>query len=130
MSIEIDHAKRRMTMKAEPGFSGAALSRRVAECIRNDHRVASYDFVMDVRESDTGSTLDDFRIVLAVYHAVEREPGLKFGCYVSTNASYQFWAKAMADMFGDRSCPVFMTAEKAQAFLDAERGLVAAETSA
>lgn len=113
-------------MKAVPGFSGAAISREIARCIRNDPRLASYDFVMDVRESDTGSTIEDFKLVLESYNQVRRDPGLKYGCYVSSSPNFILWATAMADLFGDRACPVFTTPEDAHSFLDRARGDVPA----
>lgn len=121
MSLEVDHEKRRISMTATSLLSGAGLSRATAQMLLSDPRTASYDFVLDVRESPTGSTLADFQIVLDAYRTVPRTPDLKYGCFVSMDSGYHYWARSMAELFGDRSCPVFTTPEAAHAFLDGKR---------
>lgn len=117
-------------MKAVDGLSGAAISRATAELIAAQPQLASWDFVMDVRHSPTGSTVEDFKIVLAAYRQVAREPGVKYGCYVSEDPNYRLWASTMSAMFEDRDCPVFYTPEAAHAFLDERRGFAAAPAHA
>lgn len=121
MSLEVDHLKRRISMTATKALSGAALSRATVRLLVSDPRTASYDFVLDVRHSPTGSTLGDFQIVLEAYRAIPRTPELKYGCFVSMESGYQFWARSMSELFGDRACPVFPTPEAAHAFLDEKR---------
>ena len=108
-------------MASRPGFSGTAVSRAAASLIEAAPQTASYDFVLDVRASETGATMDDFQIVLDAYRMAVREPGLKYGCYVSEDPHYEVWARAMGELFGDRTCLVFLTPGAAHAFLDAAR---------
>jgi hypothetical protein len=119
--FQIDHEKRRISIAADGEFSGVAVSRATARVLREDPGAASYDFVMDVRRTTTGSTLDDFQIVLEAYKQAPRAPGLKYGCFVSLESGYRFWAASMGALFGDRTCLVFSTPEEAHAFLDAKR---------
>lgn len=122
MPFAIDHTKRRINMAASETLSGAGLSRATAAMLRDDPRLASYDFVLDVRASPTGSTLEDFQIVLDAYRVIPRTPDLKYGCFVSLDTGYPFWARSMAELFGDRECPVFPTPQAAHDFLDRKRG--------
>jgi hypothetical protein len=122
MSLEVDHEKRRISMTATKALSGAALSKATAQMLLSDPRTASYDFVLDVRQSPTGSTLADFQIVLEAYRTIPRTPGLKYGCFVSLDSGYHYWARSMGELFGDRICPVFSAPEAAHAFLDLKRG--------
>jgi hypothetical protein len=126
MAFEIDHDRRRAHFRAEPGFSGTVLSQAIADMFDADPKTASYDFVIDVRESDTGAQPSDIQIVAAAYHRHKRAPGLKYGCFVSLDPNYPFWAAAMDDIFGDRKNRVFVTPERAIAFLDEVRGKAAA----
>jgi hypothetical protein len=119
--IQIDHEKRRIDIVAEAEFSGVVVCRAMARELRDEPRAASYDFVMDVRRTTTGSTLQDFQIVLEAYRQAPRTPGLKYGCFVSFEAGYQYWAASMGALFGDRTCLVFSSPEDAHAFLDSER---------
>lgn len=126
VELGVDHAKRRMTIKARPGFAGSRVSNAIASAIKADPSVASYDFVMDVRDSDTGATVEDFNIVHNAYKVTAREPGMKYGCFVSLDPNYGLWASAMGQLFGDRECPVFSSPEEAHDFLDRQRKLMAA----
>lgn len=122
MPFHIDHDRRRAHFTAERGFSGTVLSQAIADMFDADPRTCSYDFIVDVRESETGAQPSDIQIVAAAYHRHVREPGLKYGCFVSTDPNYPFWAAAMDDIFGDRKNKVFVTPERAAAFLDDIRG--------
>lgn len=126
MGIEIDHGARRVNMKATAGLSGTAISKATARMLETDPRTASYDFVMDVRDSPTGATQADLQIVLDAYHRQTREPGLKYGCYVSNDPNYRLWTASMDHLFGDRENLVFTTPEAAHAFLDEKRCVAAA----
>lgn len=110
-------------MTASAALSGAALSRATAQMLLKDQRTASYDFVLDVRDSPTGSTLEDFQIVLDAYRQIPRTKELKYGCFVSLDTGYPYWARSMGELFGDRACPVFPTPEAAHAFLDGKRAV-------
>ena len=126
MAFEIDHQRRRAHFRAEPGFSGAVLSRAIADMFDSDPRTASYDLIVDVRESETGAQPSDIQIVAEAYHRQPRTPGIKYGCFVSLDPNYPFWTAAMDDIFGDRKNKVFVTPERAAAFLDEVRARPAA----
>lgn len=116
--FEIDRQKRRLIMVARPGFAGTLLSQATARLIKDDPVVASYDFILDVRNSDTGATQADLDIVLAAYRSVPRNVAPKFGCYVTTDRFFHMWVASMDELFGDRRCLTFDTMERALAFLD------------
>jgi hypothetical protein len=122
MSIEVDHDKRRIEVVAGPGFSGGVLSRAIAEMFDGDPRTCNYDFVIDVRESVTGATHADFQIVVQAYHRHEREPGVKYGCFITLDPNYPLLTSTLDALLGDRSNKVFVTPERARAFLDKLRG--------
>lgn len=122
MAYEIDHERRRATFVAEPGFSGTVLSQAIADMFDADPRTCSYDLIVDVRDSATGAQQSDIQIVAAAYHRHERTPDLKYGCFVSLDPNYPLWTAAMDHIFGDRQNKVFVTAERAAAFLDRVRG--------
>lgn len=122
MSIEIDHQKRLIEVTAGPGFSGAVLSRAVANLFDEDPRTASYDFIVDVRNTATGATPGDFQIVVEAYHRHKREPGAKYGCFVSVDPHYPLMTATLDSLLGDRTNKVFVTPERARAFLDKQRG--------
>lgn len=117
----IDRAKRRMLVTAKPGFAGTALSRATAQLIRDEPVVASYDFVLDITNSDTGASQADLDIVLAAYHSVPREVGHKFGCYVTKDPHFHIWTASMDELFGDRQCLTFGSFDDAVTFLDRKR---------
>ena len=122
MAYAIDHQRRRAVFTAERGFSGTVLSQAIADMFDADPRTASYDFIIDVRDSATGAQQSDIQIVAAAYHRHERTPGLKYGCFVSLDPNYPLWTSAMDHIFGDRQNKVFVTPERAAAFLDQARG--------
>ena len=126
MAYQIDHDRRRAHFRAERGFSGTVLSRAIADMFDADPRTASYDLIVDVRQSDTGAQPSDIQIVAEAYHRHTRTPGVKYGCFVSLDPNYPFWAAAMDDLFGDRKNKVFVTPERAIAFLDELRRKTAA----
>ena len=117
----IDRAKRRMLITARPGFAGTTLSRATAQLIREEPVVASYDFVLDITNSDTGASQADLDIVLGAYHSVPREVGPKFGCYVTTDPHFHIWTASMDELFGDRQCLTFGAFDDAVTFLDRKR---------
>jgi metal-dependent hydrolase (beta-lactamase superfamily II) len=121
MGVSINHDRRRAEFTAEPGFSGTVLSRAVAAMFDADPRTASYDLIFDVRGSDTGATQADLDLVAAAYHRHERTPGVKYGCFVTTDPNYPLWTAAMDHQFSDRKNKVFVTVENARAFLDRAR---------
>jgi len=122
MAYQIDHERRRVAFTAEPGFSGTVLSQAIADMFDADPRTCSYDFIVDVRDSDTGAQQSDIQIVVQAYHRHIREPGVKYGCFVSLDPNYPLWTAAMDHLFGDRQNKVFVTPERAAAFLDQVRG--------
>ncbi|HEY8573960.1 hypothetical protein [Phenylobacterium sp.] len=125
MAFSIDHKRRVAEFTAGPGFSGTVLSRAVAAMFDKDPRTASYDIIMDVRESDTGATPADIQIVVDAYHRHKRAKGPKYGCFVTTDPNYPLWTQVMDQMFGDRQHKVFVTVEGARAFLDRARSQAA-----
>lgn len=116
--FDVDRARRRILAAARPGFSGTLLSAAMAQLIKDDPVVASYDFVLDVTGSDTGATQADLDIVLAAYHSVPREVGPKYGCYVTNDPHFHMWVASMDALFGDRQCLTFGSVDRAVAFLD------------
>lgn len=118
MTIELDHERRRVNIAATPGFSGARVSQAIVEMFEHEPDLASYDFVMDMRASVTGATQADIDIVLRSYHQQPREPGPKYGCFVTSDPHFHLWTAAMDDLFGDRRNLVFGTPEAANSFLD------------
>lgn len=121
MSIEVDHAKRRIEVTARQGFSGSVLSQAIADMFDADPRTTSYDFIVDVRDSTTGATNADFQTVVQAYHRHKREPGLKYGCFVTHDPNYPLMAATLDSLLGDRTNKVFVTPERARAFLDKQR---------
>jgi hypothetical protein len=122
MAYEIDHERRRAEFRAEPGFSGTVLSKAIAAMFDKEPRTASYDLIIDVRGSDTGASQSDINLVAEAYHRQPREPGVKYGCFVTTDPNYPLWTAAMNHQFDDRENRVFVTVENARAFLDQKRG--------
>lgn len=118
MGYQIDHDRKRAVFTAQHGFSGTVLSQAIADMFDDDPRTCSYDFIIDVRASETGAQQSDIQLVAQAYHRHQREPGLKYGCFVSTDPNYPLWTAAMDDIFGDRKNRVFVTPERAAAFLD------------
>ena len=107
-----------MLLTARPGFSGTLMSQAMAQLIKDQPVVASYDFVLDVTGSETGATQADLDIVLAAYHSVPREVGPKYGCYISNDPHFHMWVASMGELFGDRQCLTFGSVAQALAFLE------------
>jgi hypothetical protein len=121
MSVQIDDEARRIVIAARPGFSGRVMAEAVAKMFREQPQTASYDFVLDLRETETGATLDDYRIAAAAYAQAPRAAEPKYTCFVTVDPHYPLWAASMQHLFPDREHKVFVTRESAQKFLDEQR---------
>jgi len=115
---EVDHARRRALFVAEPGFSGTVLCRAVAAMFDEDPRTASYDFLFDVRRTDTGITPSDIQLVAQAYARHPRDAGVKYSFFVSTDVNYPYLTAVMDALFGDRANRVFVSLESAEAELE------------
>jgi hypothetical protein len=118
MSIEVDESRRRVTITAGPGFSGRAMAEGVARLFEQTPQAASYDIILDVRGTQTGATMDDYRIAAEAYARTPRSEGRKHTCYVTVDTNYPLMAAALTHLFPDREQKFFVTPESASRFLD------------
>jgi len=121
MSIVVDDLKRRVTVTAGPAFSGRVLAQAVARMFDETPQTASFDIVLDVRDTATGATMDDFKISADAYARAPRSAESKYSCYVTHDANYPLLAAALKHLFPDREQKFFVTAESAHRFLDEAR---------
>lgn len=122
MSVSIEDAARRVVIAARPGFSGRVMAEAIAKMFAEQPHTAAYDFVLDLRETETGATVEDYQIAAAAYARAPRDPQRKFTCFVTVDPHYPLWAASMQHLFPDREHRVFVTRESALKFLDEERG--------
>jgi hypothetical protein len=121
MSIVVDEAARRVTVTAGPAFSGRVLARAVARMFEETPQTASFDIILDVRDTQTGATMDDFSIAAQSYGRAPRSAEPKYSCYVTLDTNYPLLAAALVHLFPDREQKFFLTPESAHRFLDEVR---------
>jgi hypothetical protein len=118
MSIVVDEAARRVTVTAGPAFSGRVLARAVARMFEETPQTASFDIILDVRDTQTGATMEDFNIAAQSYRRTPRSADRKYSCYVTLDTNYPLLAAALTHLFPDREQKFFVTPESAHRFLD------------
>jgi hypothetical protein len=121
MSIVVDESARRVTVTAGPAFSGRVLAQAVARMFDETPQTASFDIVLDVRDTQTGATMEDFGIAAQAYGRAPRSAERKYSCYVTLDTNYPFLAAALTHLFPDREQKFFVTPESAHRFLDEVR---------
>jgi len=121
MSIIVDEAASRVTVTAGPAFSGRVLAQAVARMFDERPQTASFDIILDVRETQTGATMEDFSIAAQSYGRAPRSAERKYSCYVTLDTNYPLLAAALAHLFPDREQKFFVTPESAHRFLDQVR---------
>jgi hypothetical protein len=121
MSLQIDPSARRVVVTAGPLFSGRRLAEGVKRMIEMAPETASFDFVLDLRQTETGATQEDYGLVAQAYAAAPRTSDRKYTCFVTTDPNYPLWGQALQHLFPDRDHKFFATPESAAAFLDSAR---------
>jgi hypothetical protein len=121
MAIAIEDDKQRIVVTAEPGFSGRVLAEAVKRMFDEKPQTAGYDFILDLRATEMGATMEDYAIVAQSYAATPRPEGRRFTCYVTLDQNYPLWAAALQHLFPDRQQKFFVTPQSAVRFLDEAR---------
>lgn len=127
--VRVDDARSRVTITGGHDVPTARLVEAMVGAIRDLPARVDHDFIIDIRETYGDGTHDHVQDAAEAFQALGAGEHPAHTCFITYDAGFVHWARAMDFSFRNRTHLCFASLEAAEQFLD-HRGARAATRSA